>query len=415
MATGFKELIKSSIDLKEYRVALMKSQVEISLYRWVVLFAVFYVFVAFAFAFQEAPPLIDLIIQEFQISHAEAGLVMSIVVIPGIFLGIPVGASVDRYGVKLIGFVSTILIVIGCLTTAMANSFATILIGRLILGIGGVFIITAMPAIIPQWFLGKELGKAMGIYGINMPIATVMAFQTVGMLRLTHDWRYPFYIGAAVGIVAIVVLTLIVKEGPLKPKEHGQRSSTRQALQSIEIWKVSIVWLLFNAAALSFTSWAPNLFENYKSIDPAYASFLASILMLAAIPFVPVYGWVSDRMGRRKPLMVTGSVLMALAFIAVAYTPNFALTASIVALGVTAAMVPPTASALLPEILGPSSAGASFGVMAICLNIGAALGPLLIGYLIDITESLTLSFIGMAVLSAAAAVVAFSLKASKLR
>jgi len=136
-----------------------------------------------------------------------------------------------------------------------------------------------------------------------MPIATVIAFQTVGMLRLTHDWRYPFYISTATGIVAIVVLTLIVKEGPLKPKEHEQRSSIRQVLQSIEVWKVSIVWLLFNAATLSFTAWAPNLFENYKGIDTVYASFLASVLMLAAIPFVPVYGWVSDKIGRRKPLM----------------------------------------------------------------------------------------------------------------
>ena len=400
------------MDLKEYRYASMNSQLEISSYRWVVLFAVFYVFVAFAFAFQEVPPLMTPIMDEFNITNAEASLLMSIVVIPGIFLGIPVGASVDKYGVKLIGLISTVLIAIGGLTTALADSFALILIGRLILGFGGVFVTTAMPAIIPQWFQSKELGKAMGIYGINMPLATVIAFQTVGMLRLAYDWRYPFYIGAAIGMVAIVVLTLIVKDGPLKPKEHGHWSDTRQVLQNAEIWKVSIVWLLFNAAALSFTAWAPSLFENYKGIDPANASFLASILMLAAIPFVPIYGWFSDKMGRRKPLMVIGSVLMALAFITVAYTPNFALAASIIALGATAAMVPPTASALLPEILGPSSAGASFGVMALCLNIGAALGPLLIGYLIDITKSLTSSFIGMALLSAVAAVVAFSLKAS---
>lgn len=380
-------------------------------YRWAVLFAAFYVFVAFAFALQEAAPLLIPIMSEFNISHAEAGLTMSVVMIPGILLGIPIGAAVDRYGVKLMGIISTVLVATGCLLTATANSFATTIIGRLILGIGGVFVTTAMPAIIPQWFSSKELGKAMGIYGINMPFATVIAFPVANMLVLAHDWRYPFYVGTVVGIVAIAVFAFIVREGPFKPKRHGQSLSVSQALRNIEVWKVGLVWLLFNAAALSFTLWAPTLFEKYKSVDGTYATFLASILMLAAIPFVPLFGWASDKMGKRKPLMTIGPALAAVAFITSAYTSNSALVMSIIALGITAAMVPPTSSALLPEILGPDSAGISFGVWAICLNIGGTLGPLLIGYIVDATKTLMLSFVGMAALSAAAAIVAYTLKA----
>lgn len=75
----------------------MKSQLKAPRYRWVVLFASFCVFVAFAFALQEAPPLMDPIMNEFNISHAEAGLLISVVMIPGIFLAIPVGVSVGKY------------------------------------------------------------------------------------------------------------------------------------------------------------------------------------------------------------------------------------------------------------------------------------------------------------------------------
>lgn len=382
-----------------------------SRYRWVVLLAAFYTFVAYAFAFQEAPPLIDSIMHEFHISsHAEAGLLMSAVMIPGIFLGIPVGALVGRYGGKLTGFASTVLIVAGCFLTAIANSFIVTLIGRLILGVGGVLATTTMPAVISQWFPSEELGKAMGIYGINMPLATVIAFPTASMLLLTYDWRYPFYVGTAIGITAMVVFTPIVKEGPLKNKEHGQRMSTRHALRNVEIWKVGMVWLLFSASTLSFTAWAPELFKNYRGMDRIYASFLASLIMLAAIPCVPVYGWISDRTGRRKPLMTTGFILITLALISASYTSDLALTASIVVLGITASMVPPVASALLAEILDPSLAGVSFGVMAICQNMGATFGPLLVGYLIDVTQSLTLSFLGMVAFSAAGAVVAYALK-----
>lgn len=388
----------------------VESRLRLSRHRWVVLLAAFYTFVAFAFAFQEAPPLMDSIMHEFKISHAEAGLLMSIVMIPGIFLGIPIGALVGRYGVKLTGFTSTVLIVAGCFLTATANSFITTLIGRLILGVGGVLVTTTMLALISQWFSSDELGKAMGIYGINMPLATVIAFPVASMLLLTHDWRYPFYIGTVIGITAMAVFTLMVKEGPLKHKEHGQRLSIRHALRNVEIWKVGMVWLLFSASALSFTTWAPDLFMNYRGMNPVYASFLASVVMLAAIPCVPVHGWVSDRIGRRKPLMVTGFILMVLALIVVVYTSDSALTASIVVLGIATSMVPPVASALLAEILDPRLAGVSFGVMVICSNTGATLGPLLVGYLIDVTQSLPLSFLGMVIFSAAGAVVAYALK-----
>lgn len=176
------------------------------------------------------------------------------------------------------------------------------------------------------------------------------------------------------------------------------------------MWKVGIVWLFFNAAALSFTTWAPKLFEDYKGLDPIYASFLPTVLMLAAIPCVPVSGWISDKVRRRKLLMVMGSTFMALALIASAYTSNLTLVASIAALGIAASMVPPVVSALPAEILGPRLAGIGFGITAVCLNVGIAVAPPLIGHLVDVTKSLTISFVGMAAFLASGAIVAYTLK-----
>lgn len=105
-------------------------------YRWVVLFASFYAFVTFAFALQVVPPLMRSIIHEFDIGHVDTGLLMSVVVIPGILLAIPAGILVDRYGVRLTGSVSTTFVALGCFITAIADSFGTALVGRLILGVG---------------------------------------------------------------------------------------------------------------------------------------------------------------------------------------------------------------------------------------------------------------------------------------
>ncbi|MFQ5836229.1 MAG: nitrate/nitrite transporter [Candidatus Bathyarchaeia archaeon] len=378
-------------------------------YRWAILFTSLYAFVAYAFAFQAAPPLIPSIKVEFNIlSDAEAALLMSIVLVPGIFLSLPAGLFVERYGVRRVGFASLVCIVLGCFVTATANSFIMVLAGRLILGLGGTFVIPAAPAIITQWFTRQELGKAMGIYGICMPVATVVAFPSASVSMLAYGWRFPFYISLVVGVTAAAVFAVVAKEGPFA--EHKSKASARQALGNFEIWKVGIVWLFFNAAALSFITWAPKLFETYKGMSKVYASFLASLLMWAAIFCVPIYGWMSDRTGRRKSFAVVGSSLMTLVFVALAYSSNLALVASIVALGVTAAMVPPIVSILPAEILGPSLASVGFGITGICLSVGAAAAQPLIGFLLDVTKSYAFSLLGMAALSAVGAIVAYTLK-----
>ncbi|NIM45574.1 MAG: MFS transporter [Nitrososphaeria archaeon] len=349
------------------------------------------------------------LMHEFDVSHAQAGLLMSAVVIPGAILAIPSGMLVDHYGIRSIGFLSTVLTAVGAFITAVTDTFVLVLVGRVVLGIGGAFIVTTMPAVIPQWFPPNKLGKAMGVFGTNMPVGTTLAFLLTSALMVVYEWRYPFYVGVAITTVSIIIFSLLVKEGPYK-EENNRISIVGHALRNAEIWKIAVTWLFFNAAAISFTTWTPKLFEEFRGFEPFYASFLASMLMLGAMPFVPIFGWISDHVGRRKPFMVTGSILMALALVSVAYATDMALMASIVALGITAAMVPPIVMALPSEILGPSSAGTGFGVVAMCLNIGIAFAPPLVGLIIDATGSPALSFISMAAFSALAAATSFTVK-----
>jgi MFS family permease len=381
----------------------------ISNYRWIILFSSFYAFVTYAFALQIVPPLMNSLIKEFNVTHGYAGLLMSLVVIPGIFLALPAGIFADHYGVKLAGSISAIMVLLGCATSALANSFTMLLAGRIILGLGGAFIATTMPTIISQWFPRSEIGKAMGIFGMNMPFASVIAFPAASILLSKYNWRYPFYISTFLAMLNVVTFMVLIREGPFK-KEVGKPASLRTALRNVEIWKVGAVWLLFNASALSFTTWSPEIFEKYMGIESFYASLLASTLMLAAIPFVPFFGWYSDRIRKRRKLMVIGSMLMAGTLIAIAYLSSPYIIIPVVALGIAAALIPPMVMALPPEILGHEMAGTGFGIVAVCLNVGIAVAPPLTGLIIDITLSPTLTYLSMALFSTLATGVAYTLK-----
>jgi len=380
-------------------------------YRWAVLFASFFTFVAFAFVFQLVPPLLKSIGTDFGVSEAESGLLMSMVVIPGIFLALPVGLVVNRYEFRSLGFLSTVLVAIGSLTTALASTFVIALLGRFILGVGGAFIIVGMPTIIPQWFSRKDLGKAMGIYGTSMPVAIIIAFPTATILEQNFDWHYPFYVGTAMALGTAIIFAVTMREGPLK----GERKTigaeeVKQAVKNAEVWKASLVWMFFNTTAIAFLSWAKTLFQDFKGLDPFNASILASALMYAAVVFVPFFGWASDKSGRRKPFIVAGSILMALALIATAYAFDIILLLCVIVLGITAAMVPPIVMTISAESLPPNLAGTGFSIVTLCQNIGITLSAPLAGYLIQTTMSLPLTFFGISLFLFAGAITALTLK-----
>jgi MFS family permease len=66
--------------------------------------------------------------------------------------------------------------------------------------------------------------------------------------------------------------------------------------------------------------------------------------------FVPLFGWASDKVGRRRPFIVAGSISMALTLISIAYANDVGLFFSVFALGISAAAIPPLAMRLSPKV-----------------------------------------------------------------
>jgi predicted MFS family arabinose efflux permease len=385
----------------------------LSNYRWVVLFACFLAFVAYAFSFQSMPPLLSRVAGEFDVSEVQVGLLMSIAVIPGIVLALPTGFIVNRYGFRRLGFASTLLVAAGSLITAFADSFALALFGRFVLGVGGAFIVVGTPAVISQWFDRKDLGKAMGFYSTNMPVATILAFPTATFLAQSYnDWHYPFYVGTLLAVIVAFAFVFVVREGPLRgEKGEAGVAGVRNAIGNSEVWKASLVWMFFNAAAIAYLSWAKTLFEVFKGLPPLEASFFASVLMYAAVFLVPFFGWASDKTGRQKPFLVAGSIAMAVALIATSYASGMSLLLSVIILGITAAIVPPVVMTIPSQNLPPSLAGTAFSIVTLCQNIGIAFSAPYAGYLIQVTRDMTATFMGISLLSLAAAAVALTMKA----
>lgn len=129
--------------------------------------------------------------------------------------------------------------------------------------------------------------------------------------------------------------------------------------------------------------------------------------MLASIFLAPVIGVAFDKTGRKKPYLLTGSVVILLAFVLLAlHFPGLPLWA--VALGIGFAPIPVFVFAHLPETVKPHEVGMGMGMLTIASNLGTTMGPSALGSILDRTGgNFTVSLMVLAAVSIV--IIAFSL------
>jgi MFS family permease len=371
--------------------------------RWLILAIAFLAAFAFVFSMQAAPPLIPTITDQFGLSHTQAAGIMLFVALPGIFLSIPAGFLVDRYGCKRLCCAGLILVCLGTFFTAMSPSFYLLEGSRFIVGVGGALLYSATPSLIFQWFTGKETGFALGIWALNMPLATVIAFNILNRAGLAYGWRYSFWIAGALALVILIVSMLFATE-----KRAVRTPYSLAPLRTGSIWILAAIWAAFNMAILSLTTWGVTLFINLN-IPPVQAGFLAGLVMLLSLT-TPLTGYIADRIGRRRILILlsTIGVTLCLAFIPIA---SGQLMILLILLGLFTALTPPSLFALPPELVGQANTGQGFGVLNTAQNFGVLIGPLIVGRVLDSTHSDPAAFFTMASFAALGVIFTLLLKA----
>jgi len=369
------------------------------------LFIAFLASFSFLFSMQAVPPVLPTLMEKYGVSHARASNLTSFIALPGVFLSILGGGLINKYGIRTIGLIGLLLASGGTLLFALSSSFLGLEIGRLIVGTGGTLVIVAMPALLTQWFTQKEMGLAMGIHGLNMPLATIISFNILGRIDMMYSWQTPLLVAFIICILALSIFMFFAKE---RYKERVNFSFS--GLRNRKIWILGFIWATFNMAVISFLTWSPKIFRNFWGLDPVYSDFLGSILMIGAL-ITPLAGHISDRLRKRRQLIILSALGIAISFLLIPSLSVEALAPMIILLGLIAAFVPPLVFALPAEIIDIKSIGPSFGVLNACLSIGIFAGPLIIGFIMDLAYDKMLIFFTMAIFSLTSLLLAVILKA----
>jgi predicted MFS family arabinose efflux permease len=361
-------------------------------YRWVILTIIYLSILAFTFIFQSIPPILPLIISELQLTYAQSGLLMSLFAFPGLFISLPGGFLSDRYPMRPLGAGCFLLMVGGILLVGLGKDLRVLWFGRVIAGIGGLTLSVLLPKLLSQWFETKELGLAMGIFNTGVPLGSVICFGLFGKIGTLWGWRTPILLTAIYSFLTSIFFLSLYRSPSSMDTEPSRPFNLWRSLKEMgfPIWSVGLSWLWFNAAFVSFATFAPNFFFQ-RGYTIEQSGLLTGIPLLGSLFLSPLIGYLVDRFRHQEWIIAIGGIALSILILSFSFSSSFLLLVTL--MGIFSATIPAPIYSLPPELLKPENLGLGFGVISTCSSIGLFLAPYLIGKAKDLTGSYGFSFV----------------------
>lgn len=386
------------------------------------------------------------IAQEFDLSATQMGLLLSAFSWPYAIANLPAGYLVDKFGAKkMFAFASGAWSIVG-MVTAAASSFGVLYALRVALGIAESPFFTAGLKVNERWFSAKERALPIALVNTGSQIANALAPPLLTFLMLTMSWRGMFIVVGALGIIVMLVWLRIYRDPTLREEyilksEDGVESpdgsaddsavsgepsvgqSNPAAADTIVEGAKKVGWgtlftkpntyfMIIGAFGIFYTvwvylTWLPSYLQTDLGFSLQETGWLAALPFLMGVLGVLAGGWFSGfliRRGKptifaRKVPIVGGAVLAAASVLPTAYVDNIPMIIVLLSLGYFFSQVPIGCLWTLASDVAPSEQVASLGsIQNFGGFIGAALAPVVTGWLVDTTGNFKAVFLVGAVL-----------------
>jgi len=359
---------------------------------WLILFIVLLASVTASMSQFKVPPVLPLLMEAFSEAPGSAGLLMSLFALTGLFMAIPSGMILQRWGYAATGLTAISCMVLGAGVGALSKGTGIMLASRFIEGAGMSLMAVLAPAIIALWFAEERRGRAMGIWSVWLPLGSTIMFLIAPLLAAYWGWRGVWWFGFFSTLAVGIFFYLFIASNPRPHSDPGNPSPAnglmgagfRAVLRNRDLWLISLLFGCFNFVFVGFITWAPTFLGQGRHVSMAHAALLVSLTTIVSMAAGPTAGWISDRIGSRKGICAIPPILMGFLF-PLSFSAGESLFFLLaIAIGFLAGFVPTGVFSAGVEVVGDEQlAGMAMAVIQIGQNSGMILGPLILGWVVE--------------------------------
>jgi sugar phosphate permease len=353
------------------------------------------------------------IAKEFGLSSTQMGLLLSAFLWPYALANLPAGWLVDKYGPKKMFAWASGLWSVATVASAFTNTYSALYAMRMLLGVSESPFFTSGIKVTERWFKKEERGLPTSIINTGSQIANAIAPPFLTVLLLTISWRGMFVVIGAAGFIVMFVWLKIYRDpdyvtNKVKaiPKEEIEISHTAQAKWS-QLFKYKSTWfMIIGNFGIMFTiwvylTWLPSYLETERGFSLKQTGWIAAIPFLAGIIGVLLGGAISDRFIRKgvpavtaRKIPIVGGAILAASVAPVPFIDNAALSIALLSIGYFASQLPSGVIWTLAADVAPKEQVASLGAIQNFGGfLGAAMAPIVTGFILDATGTFTAVFL----------------------
>ncbi|MFS3895318.1 MFS transporter [Raoultella ornithinolytica] len=338
--------------------------------------------------------------KEFGLSGTQLGLMNSVFYFSYALLQVPAGILGDKIGKKKVLIPGFLLFGAFTAVTGWAKSWSTLLFARVVTGAGeGTYYG-------PQYGLSSEQipkkYRSLGSAIINSGMAFGIALGLMASSWLVYDqgysWRTPFFAMSIPTLLTGLAIWLFVKEKKRQPVEAGGVAKPKSKFTDLfKNRNLLLVYLMVFCSLFGFfviLTWLPYYLQSERGIAGSETGFITSLVAWISIPGALLFSSLSDRLGKRKPLILVLVPVAILSMLSIIWMPN--MTGVIVALCVYGLVgklaLDPVLVALVADSVDENSYSSAFGLFNFIGMSSSILAPVIAGAARDMTGSLASSF-----------------------
>jgi len=227
---------------------------------------------------------------------------------------IPMGPMLDRVGPRLVVVYSVLLGAFGAFLFGMGGSFTTVLLGRVLIGVGMASVMVGAMKVFVLSFSPEKFATLLGTLVAIGTLGNILATSPLAYFSSMVGWRMTFILaGAVTTLLAFLSLWILGGEGKGGEEHHPDPSikqgigifkQIRMVLRSLSFWQIGCVGFFRYGTFIALQGlWLGPYLMEIKGYSPVQAG---NMLILAAVGSIiggPVAGRLSDQFSHSRKVV----------------------------------------------------------------------------------------------------------------
>jgi MFS family permease len=278
--------------------------------RWIILAALFTARAGVGFQYQTVASTAPMLRAELGLGIDAIGVLIGLYFATGMFLALPAGAIGARFGSRACVLFGLALMVVGSAAAGFSHGWGMHVAARIVAGAGGVFVTVFMTKMVTDWFAGRDMATAMGIFVNSWPVGIALALVSMPALGAAWGAGGVFLTSAAVCALGFALVAVVYRDPPLARGEAPPPAAWPKGATLTLVTLAACVWGFFNVGFAMVFSFGPAMLID-RGMSAVLAGSAVSVVLWLSILSVPAGGALADRTGRPRTLIALGQIVGA--------------------------------------------------------------------------------------------------------